>query len=122
MYQSNLLDAYKKAQNYVQDKQVAHDLGVNPTRIYEMRRGIRKISDKEALILAEGANISPEVALLGCHADQNDDPRIKAIWERLAKFANPRDLSKISAGYTVLTIGDMMMHETIPYCVLCVLC
>ncbi len=32
MYQSELLDAYKKAKNYVQDKQIAHDLNVNASQ------------------------------------------------------------------------------------------
>lgn len=37
MYQSELLDAYKKAQNYVQDKQIAVDLNQPKQRISEFR-------------------------------------------------------------------------------------
>ncbi|NLS63629.1 hypothetical protein HHE95_00600, partial [Vibrio aestuarianus subsp. francensis] len=66
MYQSQLLDAYKKAQKYIQDKQIAHDLNLNPSRISEMRKGKRYISDEEAVFLAEQAGIDPELALLGC--------------------------------------------------------
>lgn len=62
MYQSQLLDAYKKAQNYVQDKQIAHDLNVQASRISEMRKGVRYISDEEAVFLAEQAGIDPELA------------------------------------------------------------
>ncbi|AEH34431.1 putative bacteriophage-fragment (repressor 2) [Vibrio anguillarum] len=45
MYQSQLLDAYKKAQNYIQDKQIAHDLNLPRQRIGEMRKGLRYISE-----------------------------------------------------------------------------
>lgn len=96
MYQSNLLDAYKKAQNYVQDKQIAHDLNIQPSRISEMRKGKRYISDNEAVFLAENAGIDPELALLGCHADRNDNPQVKQLWESIAKKCDGLGLSRIS--------------------------
>ncbi|KQB03374.1 hypothetical protein XV92_04695 [Vibrio metoecus] len=105
MYQGKLLDAYKKAQNYIQDKQIAHDLNVNPSRISEMRKGTRYISDDEAVFLAESAGIDPEIALLGCHADRNKNPRIKALWESIAKKQNGlglRTISMLCGGLTVL--------------------
>ncbi|MBF4427746.1 DUF3693 domain-containing protein, partial [Vibrio anguillarum] len=98
MYQSQLLDAYKKAQNYIQDKQIAHDLNLNPSRICEMRKGMRYISDEEAVFLAEQAGIDPELALLGCHADRNENPRIKQLWEHIAKKHNGLGLRTISMG------------------------
>lgn len=50
-----------------------------------MRKGVRYVSDEEAIFLAEGAGLDPEIALLGCHADRNDNPSIKAMWESIAK-------------------------------------
>jgi hypothetical protein len=96
MYQNELLDAYKQAQNYLQDKQIAADLNLPRQRIGEMRRGKRYISDSEAVFLAENAGIDPEVALLGCHADRNDNPHVKALWENIAKKFNGVGLSSIS--------------------------
>ncbi|WP_260604959.1 DUF3693 domain-containing protein, partial [Vibrio cholerae] len=44
----------------------------------------------------ESAGIDPEIALLGCHADRNENPRIKALWESIAKKQNGLGLRTIS--------------------------
>ncbi|MBY7813437.1 DUF3693 domain-containing protein [Vibrio fluvialis] len=119
MYQSKLLDAYKQAQNYVQDKQIAHDLNVNPSRICEMRKGTRYISDTEAVFLAENSGIDPEVALLGCHADRNDNPTIKAYWERIAKKYNGLGLQGLSMALGGLMLYAVQLKELLPQCALC---
>lgn len=85
MYIDELLDAYKKAKNYTQDKQVAADLNINAARISEMRKGRRYVSDSEAIFLAKNAGIDIKEALLGIHADRNENPNIKAIWEDMLK-------------------------------------
>lgn len=111
MYQSKLLDAYKKAKNYVQDKQIAHDLNLPNQRISEMRKGKRYISDEEAVFLAEQAGIDPELALLGCHADRNENPRIKQLWEHIAKKHNGLGLRAITMGYVgfmLVNMGDKL--------------
>ncbi|MDE1357800.1 DUF3693 domain-containing protein [Vibrio aestuarianus] len=122
MYQSQLLDAYKKAQNYVQDKQIAHDLNVQASRISEMRKGVRYISDEEAVFLAEQAGIDPELALLGCHADRNKNPRIKQLWEHIAKKHNGLGLRTISMGCGALTLAISTPKEAVLQCALYVLC
>lgn len=118
MYQSQLLDAYKKAQNYVQDKQIAHDLNVQASRISEMRKGVRYISDEEAVFLAEQAGIDPELALLGCHADRNKNPRIKQLWEHIAKKHNGLGLRTISMGCGALALAITTPKEAALQCVL----
>ncbi len=80
MYINQLLDAYKHAKNYAQDKQIAHDFGVHPSQITQMRKGKRYVSDNEIVFLAEVAGVDPKEALLGCHADRNENPHIKALW------------------------------------------
>ncbi|ENM5853501.1 hypothetical protein NTE09_001485 [Vibrio mimicus] len=122
MYQGKLLDAYKKAQNYIQDKQIAHDLNVNPSRISEMRKGTRYISDDEAVFLAESAGIDPEIALLGCHADRNKNPHIKALWESIAKKQNDLGLSAISMLCGVLAVSISLLNEATFNYALCILC
>jgi len=118
MYQSKLLDAYKKAQNYVQDKQIAHDLNVQASRISEMRKGARYISDNEAVFLAEGAGIDKELALLGCHADRNDNPSIKAVWESIAKKWNSQGLQLLGVGLVALNLGSVAVTESLSQCAL----
>lgn len=85
MYANILLDAYKKAKNYSQDKQIAADMNLTKQRIYEIRKGKRYVSDEEAIFLAEQAGIDIKEALLGIHADRNENPNIKAIWEDMLK-------------------------------------
>ena len=122
MYQNELLDAYKKAQNYVQDKQIAHDLNLPRQRIGEMRKGTRYISDSEAVFLAESAGIDPEMALLGCHVDRNDNPEIKQLWEHIAKKRNGLGLKAISMTCAGLALIVATPNKALVDCVLCILC
>ncbi|EKO3511319.1 DUF3693 domain-containing protein [Vibrio fluvialis] len=122
MYQSELLDAYKKAQNYVQDKQIAHDLNLPSQRISEMRKGTRYISDTEAVFLAENSGIDPELALLGIHADRNDNPSIKALWERMAKKYNRLGLQGLSMAVGSLALYATEVKASLYQCALCTLC
>ncbi|CAH0539794.1 DUF3693 domain-containing protein [Vibrio marisflavi] len=122
MYQNQLLDAYKKAKSYVQDKQIAHDLNLPRQRIGEMRNGKRYISDSEAVFLADGAGIDPEIALLGCHADRNENPRVKAMWESIAKKFNGQGLRAISMASAGLALVLMPDFAHAYQCALCILC
>lgn len=45
MYQNLLIEAYKKAQNYEQDQQIAVDLDIPKQRISDFRKGKRYMSD-----------------------------------------------------------------------------
>lgn len=122
MYQSQLLDAYKKAQNYIQDKQIAMDLNLPNQRISEMRKGVRYISDEEAIFLAEQAGIPPELALLGCHADRHENPKIKQLWEHIAKKYNGLGLQGLSMACGALVLGLHAHVQDGLQCALCILC
>lgn len=122
MYANELLDAYKKAKNYIQDKQIAHDLNLQPSMISKMRTGIRYVSDEEAIFLAENAGIEPEIALLGCHADRNENPRIKALWESIAKKQNGLGLRTISMLCSGLAVSISQFNEAVSYFALPLLC
>ncbi|BDU45848.1 DUF3693 domain-containing protein [Vibrio nigripulchritudo] len=122
MYANELLNAYKKAQNYIQDKQIAHDLNLSPQKVSNIRKGIRYVSDEEAIFLAEGAGIDKEIALLGCHADRNENPNIKAVWEQIAKKCNGLGLQGVSMSYSALALGfTALISSEIQY-VLSILC
>lgn len=122
MYQSELLDAYKKAQNYVQDKQIAMDLNQPKQRISEFRKGKRYLSEEQAIFLAENAGIDPEIALIGLHADRNENPRIKALWESIAKKQNGLGLRTISMLCGGLVVSVNQFNELVSECVLGILC
>lgn len=38
MYTNKLIDAYKEQMNYIQYKQIAHDLGVSPQMLTEVKK------------------------------------------------------------------------------------
>ncbi|MDV6250166.1 DUF3693 domain-containing protein [Vibrio sp. EA2] len=122
MYANELLNAYKKAHNYVQDKQIAHDLNLQPNKISKIRKGIRYVSDEEAIFLANGAGIDPELALLGCHADRNENPAIKSMWESIAKKYNGLGLSGISMAAAGLAVVISSPVRFSIQCALYVLC
>lgn len=122
MYANELLDSYKKAKNYIQDKQIAHDLNLQPSKISKIRSGIRYMTDEEAVFLAEQAGIDPELALLGCHADRNENPRIKQLWEHIAKKHNGLGLRTISMGCGALALAISTPKEAVLQCALCILC
>lgn len=118
MYANYLLDSYKKAQNYIQDKQIAADLKVTQSRICEMRQGKRYISDKEAVFLAEHANIDPQEALLGVHADRQENPKIKLMWQEIAKKLKGQNYQVYSAALAVLTYSLYPQNDDFIQCAL----
>lgn len=122
MYANYLLDTYKTAQNYTQDKQIAVDLNVSKSRVCEMRSGKRYISDKEAVFLAENANIDPQEALLGVHADRQENPRIKMMWQEIAKKLKGQNYQVYSAVLTLLIYSAYPQNHDAAQCALCILC
>lgn len=118
MFQCELLNAYKNAQKYVQDKQIAMDMNIPQQRISDFRKGRRYLTDEQAIFLAESAGIDPEIALLGCHADRNENPRIKALWESIAKKQNGLGLRTISMLCSGLAVSINQFNELISQCVL----
>ncbi|MEZ8277463.1 DUF3693 domain-containing protein [Vibrio cyclitrophicus] len=120
MYSSELINAYKKAKNYVQDKQVAHDLNLDPPKISKIRKGVRQLTDSEAVFLAENSGIDPEIALLGCHADRNENPEIKQMWEHIAKKYNGLGLKAISMTCAGLALMAATPNKALANCVLCI--
>lgn len=122
MFQCELLNAYKNAQKYVQDKQIAMDMNIPQQRISDFRKGRRYLTDEQAIFLAESAGIEPEIALLGIHADRNENPRIKALWESIAKKQNGLGLRTISMLCGGLAVSISQFNELISECVLGILC
>ncbi|WP_299013256.1 DUF3693 domain-containing protein [uncultured Photobacterium sp.] len=122
MYQTKLLDSYKSAKNYIQDKQIAADLGLPKSRISEMRKGKRYLSDNEAVFLAQECNIDEKEALIGVHADRTQDSSIKAIWEEIAKKLNGQGFQSFGVGFTAISLAGLAGMNSITQCALCILC
>ena len=122
MYQSKLLDAYKEAQNYVQDKQIAADMNLPKQRISDFRKGSRYMTDLQAIFLAENSGIDPQIALIGCHADRQENPQVKQLWESIAKKFNGHGLHLNSITYIGFTALATMPFLRLSQYALCILC
>ncbi|MGF1786449.1 DUF3693 domain-containing protein [Photobacterium swingsii] len=119
MYQTKLLDSYKSVKNYIQDKQIAADLGVAKSRISEMRSGKRYMSDIQAIYLAKECNIDEKEALIGVHADRTQNAEIKSIWNEIAKKLNSQGFQTFSIGLVALVGSVNTDYQSIAQCALC---
>ncbi|EJE8676188.1 hypothetical protein M5236_004947 [Vibrio parahaemolyticus] len=63
-----------------------------------------------------------QIALLGCHADRNDNPQIKAVWEGIAKKFNGLGISGFSMVCARFTVAFSSPLELLHQCALCILC
>lgn len=107
MYQNQLLDAYKSAKNYVQDKQIAHDLAVGASRISEYRSGKRQMSDTQAIFLAENSNIDPHQALIYLAAERAKDYKAQQLWNDITAKLGSQGFWGLVLGFT----GFLALHE-----------
>lgn len=85
MYTNKLIDAYKLHMNYVQFKQVAHDLGISPQMITEVRKGRTYLNENQILLLAEAIGESKEKALIGLAMDKAKSKESHEVWENIVK-------------------------------------
>lgn len=122
MYSNKLLDAYKEARNYVQDKQIAHDLGLSRQKISAIRNGQRYLTEDEALFLAETIGLSSEEVLVYLAADKAKTYKAQQAWNNIAKKFDGRGLQGLSmaCGGLMLWIGSP--SDALAQCVLCTLC
>lgn len=118
MFINELLEEYKWAKRYKQDKQIAHDLGVHPSAITQMRKGKRYVSDSEAVILAEVAGYDVREVLIRIAADQAKDAKAKTAWANILEKLKGQELQQVSLGILGFLALDT---STIKYA-LCILC
>ena len=119
MYQEQILDAYKSAKNYIQDKQIAHDLGISTQKISKIRNGERHLTENEALFLAEHIGMTEEEVLVYLAADRSKDHRAQRAWESIAKKFNGQGLRAISMASAGLALVLMPDFAHASQCALC---
>ncbi|WP_210446849.1 DUF3693 domain-containing protein [Vibrio crassostreae] len=122
MYQNKLLDAYKEAQNYIQDKQIAHDLGLSRQKISNIRQGVRYLTETEALFIAERIGLSEEEVLVYLAADRSKNHKAQVAWQNIAKKFNGLNMSGVSMACGGLALWMMPTQDALANCVLCILC
>ncbi len=122
MYTNELLDAYKKAKNYIQDKQVAHDLGLSRQKISAIRNGQRYLSENEALFLAKEIGADTESVLVYLAADKAKTFEAQQAWANIAKKFNGLGLPRISMACAGFAVAFSSPVESSIQCALCILC
>ncbi|WP_105902097.1 DUF3693 domain-containing protein [Vibrio gangliei] len=122
MYINELLDAYKTTKNYVQDKQIAHDLGISTQKLSNIRNGVRYLTENEALFIASEIGADTETVLVYLAADKAKSYEAKRAWENIAKKYNGLGLSAISMGCGALAVMVSSLNETLTNYALCILC
>lgn len=100
MYANKLLDAYKEAKNYIQDKQIAHDLGISKQKISNIRNGVRQLTDAEAIFLAENANIDIHEALIYLAADKAKSFKAQRAWQDITAKLSSQGFRGLTLGFT----------------------
>lgn len=104
MYTNKLIDAYKDAKRYIQDKQVAHDLNLTPQKLSNVRNGIRYLTESEALFMAEAIGLEAEEVLINLAAEKSKNYKAQQAWANITKKFNGLGLSSISMSCGILAI------------------
>ncbi|EJG1885705.1 hypothetical protein BS049_RS23540, partial [Vibrio parahaemolyticus] len=106
MYTNKLLEAYKEQMRYVQYKQIAHDLGISPQMLTDIRKGRNFLKENQVLMLAEAIGEDKEKALVGLAMDKAKTYEAQTLWHSIGKKFNGLGLSSISmaCGAFALTI------------------
>ncbi|MGX1924987.1 DUF3693 domain-containing protein [Vibrio sp. NH-7] len=122
MYINQLLDAYKEQKRYVQDKQIAHDLGISTQKLSNIRQGVRYLTENEALFLAEEVGADKETVLVYLAADKAKSYEAQTLWNNIAKKYNGLGLHVISMVCVGLAMWIGSPNEAMAQCALCILC
>ncbi|MGI3104619.1 DUF3693 domain-containing protein [Vibrio alginolyticus] len=122
MYTNKLIDAYKEQMNYIQYKQIAHDLGVSPQMLTEVRKGRSYLNENQILMLAETIGEDKEKALIGLAMDKAKTREAQTLWQNIGKKFNGLGLSSISMVCAGLALVIASPQEPLLQCALCILC
>jgi|GEM_PF-1144231 len=118
MYTNKLIDAYKEQMNYVQYKQIAHDLGVSPQMLTEVRKGRSFLNENQILMIAEAIGEDKEKALIGLAMDKAKTHEAQTLWQSIGKKFNGLGLSSISMACTGLAVALASPQESLYQCAL----
>ncbi|ELB2879560.1 hypothetical protein QNE31_002731, partial [Vibrio parahaemolyticus] len=116
MYTNKLIDAYKEQMNYIQYKQIAHDLGVSPQMLTEVRKGRSYLNENQILMLAETIGEDKEKALIGLAMDKAKTHEAQTLWQNIGKKFNGLGLSSISMVCTGLALVIASPQEPLLQC------
>ncbi|MGY3868123.1 helix-turn-helix domain-containing protein [Aeromonas crassostreae] len=104
MDSKTLIQAYMRAKNLTQLKDVAEALGLSTSYITALNQGRQEFTDKAAISIAEELGLDPTEVIISLTAVRARDPNVKAAWyDALKKYC-------ASTG-TALALGMMAMES-----------
>lgn len=118
MYINKLLDAYKQAKNYIQDKQIAADLGIDGAKLSRIRKGDRYLTENEVIFLAEHTKTDIHEALIYLAADKAKTHKAQQAWLDITAKLSSQGFERLSLGIT----GFMAFGIGVRQYALCTLC
>ncbi|WP_058119065.1 DUF3693 domain-containing protein [Photobacterium kishitanii] len=122
MHINKLLDAYKEAKNYVQDKQIASDLGIDGAKLSRIRKGERYLTENEVIFLAEETKTDIHDALIYLAADKAKTHKAKQAWQDITKKLKGQNYQIYSIGLTAFAFSISPVNDVLHECALCTLC
>ena len=122
MYIDQLLNEYKSIKNYVQDKQIAHDLGISTQKLSDIRNGRRYLTENETIFLANEIGADIETVLVYLAADKAKSPAAQQAWKNITKKYEGLGLSGVSMSFTALAVTFFTYSKPLSECALCILC
>ncbi|MCQ1056929.1 DUF3693 domain-containing protein [Photobacterium sp. ZSDE20] len=118
MYINQLLNKYKELKNYIQDKQIAADLGMDTAKLSRIRKGDRYLTENEAIFLAEQTNTDVHEVLIYLAADKAKTFKAKQAWQDITAKLSSQGFRGLTLGLT----GFLALSEPKIQCALCILC
>ncbi len=115
MYVNELLNKYKYINNYIQDKQICHDLNIDSSKLSRIRKGNLYLTETEAIFLAENSKTDPAEALIRLAADRAKTCKGQQLWKDIVAKMSSRGWNVASLGMTGFFAAKLSAIE----CVLC---
>lgn len=102
MDSKTLLEAYMRAKNFTQFKEVAEELGFSNQYISQINRGSIQVTDETAIKMAKEIGIDPAEVIISLTAVRAEAPEVKAAWyDALKKY--------LASSGTALAVACVMM-------------
>lgn len=79
---NDLLNRYADLKGLKSDRQIAINLGITPSAVYNYRSGLSKMDDATAVQVAEAIHADPLETLARLHLERNPTPRQRSVWEK----------------------------------------
>lgn len=87
MDSKTLIQAYMRAKNLTQLKEVAEKLGFSNSYITELHQGRREFTDESAILIAKEIGLDPLEVIISLQAVRAKTPETKAAWyDALKKY------------------------------------